>query len=336
MSVEQILIGKSVAYGLLRSGATIASINDVNNLAHGAMAFFNEDGHFIDGSGYAADFLDSKYFTIAVGGLTDTETRMSKKINRKCNILGRGYVAPVKERMFIGDDGSSGYVIGLAAVAVGQAYTICVEQFTEINLATRFKKHYSYVLKSGDTQSTALTALVALINADADRRVNVTGASLSTANASLRFDFIYQEPLKIYPQDDLAAAAVVTKAKYSSSNAIAPVIGNGTAAQVLELEKACMLNEGDGNTVAWKEEMFSYDTQTDSSATYSQYVISWNNPVSTFYGGHEGVPQILTLAVVTGASQLTQIGALLTAAVSSTASMMSESGVLEENETIVS
>jgi hypothetical protein len=46
MSVEQILIGKSVAYGLLRSGATIASINDVNNLAHGAMAIFNEDGHF--------------------------------------------------------------------------------------------------------------------------------------------------------------------------------------------------------------------------------------------------------------------------------------------------
>lgn len=137
MSVEQILIGKSVAYGLLRSGATIASINDVNNLAHGAMAIFNEDGHFVDA---AADFLDSKYFSIAVGGLTDTETRMSKKINRKCNILGRGYVAPVKERMFIGDDGSSGYVIGLATVAVGQAYTICVEQFTEINLATRFKK----------------------------------------------------------------------------------------------------------------------------------------------------------------------------------------------------
>lgn len=334
MSIQQILIGKSVAYGLLRSGATIASINDINNLAHGAMAIFNEDGHFVDA---AADFSDSKYFSIAVGGLTASETRHSKKINRTCNIRGRAYVAPVKERMFIGDDGSSGYLIGTATVAAGQVYTICVEQFTELNLASRFKKHYSYVLKTGDTQSTALTALLALINADADRRVDVTGSSLSTANASLRFDFIYQEPLKIYPQDDLAAAAVVTKSKYPLSNAIAPIIGNGTAAQVLELEKACMLNEGDGNTVAWKEEMFSYDTQTDSAATYSQYVINWNNPIDTFYGQNQGVPQTLTLAVVTGASQLTQLATLLAAAVTTgVAGQLSETGVLEENETIVS
>lgn len=332
-TIGQVLIGKNVAYGLLRSGATIASFNDINNLTDGAVAIFNDDNHFVDA---AADFLDSKFFWIAVGGATNKKTRLSKKIYRNgLNVLGRAYVAPVLERMFIGDNATSTYDLNLATIVAGQDYSVVVEQRTEVNMSQRKKKTYTYVAKTGDTKAIIAAAIAALITADADALVTCT--VIGTTFTGLRFDFLEVEPLAIYPQGYLSDAPVFTYISSVKTNTIAPIAGTGTAAQILALEQAAMLNEGDGNTVAWNNEMFSYADQTDSTATYHQWALSWN-PVGSYPAGNfNGVPQWFILAVVTGASQISTLATLIIAAAAvGTAASASESGVAEENEAIVS
>ncbi len=332
-TIGQVLIGKNVAYGLLRSGATIASFNDINNLADGAVAIFNDDNHYVDA---AADLLDSKFVWIAVGGATNKKTRLSKKIYREgLRVLGRAYVAPVLERMFIGDNASSTYDLNLATIVAGQDYSVVVEQRTEVNMSQRSKKTYTYVAKTGDTKAIIAAAIAALITADADALVTCT--VIGTTYTGLRFDFLNVEPLAIYPQNYLADAPVFTYTSSVTTNTIAPNPGCGTAAQVLALEQAAMLNEGDGNTIAWNDEMFSYADQTDADATYTQWALSWS-PVGEYPAGRfNAVPQWLTLALYTGASQNSTIATLMAAIVSTgVAASLSESGVLEENEAIVS
>ena len=67
--MKHILIAKDVAYAAKTGSGTIASIDEVNLLAEGAIAFFNKNGSLIpvDSNSPVAADITSESFIIACG-----------------------------------------------------------------------------------------------------------------------------------------------------------------------------------------------------------------------------------------------------------------------------
>lgn len=336
MTIGQLLIGKSTAYAAKRGGGTVTTINEINDLADGSVAIFGEHDNIINA---AADFLDSKWFKIAVGGATTKKMRLSKRIYRRgASFSGYAYVAPVNERIFIGDDGSTTYDLNLpSTLVVGSVAEIRIEEFTETNRNLRKYQSFEYMVKTGDTDATIINALVALNNARTDRLVDMTAVSTSGANQSIKLDVIDNATkVKVFVGGILENAPVITKGKYAASNAVAFNPGVGTYAQILALEKKCLLNEGDENSQAWRTEMFSYAYQADADTTYEQFVMNWNVEKEYPTTKVNAVPQWLTLAYPTSGTALSTLRTLFIAAFNWATTAAPESGVQETNETIVS
>lgn len=332
-TIQQVLIGKSVAYRAKSGGGSIVNMADVVNLADGAVALFGEDGNLITAAG---GFLDQKAFYIYVGGATAASLRKSKKIVRHGAIYNAvAYDAPVKAINYIGDDGTNVYDVNLPSTLVVDTYAyISVINTTDGIVGTNKARRYQYKVLTGDTKSIVLTALITAMNADADRIAVAAGIDVSSANGGISLTAVDYDTTFAVTVGGILANATIS----GQTNTVLVNYGSGRASQISELEDMALINEGDGNYTFMPSEFFNYAQQVDTAtpATYHTYNMSWEYTAHYPANSVPAVPNYLTLAVVTGASQKSTLDTLFAAAFGVVAGAEEESGSSETNEAIVS
>ncbi len=332
-TVQQVLIGKSVAYRAKSGGGSIVNMADVINLADGAVALFGEDGNLITA---AAGFADQKSFYIYVGGSTAANLRKSKKIVRRGAIYSAvAYDAPVKAINYVGDDGTNGYDVNLpSTLVVGTFAYLSVIETTDGNVGTNKARRYEYKVLTGDTKASVVNGLVTAMNADADRLAVAAAIDPGDANAGISLTAVnYDMTFKVTVGGILANATIS-----GQTNTVLVNYGSGRASQISELEAMALINEGSGNYTFMPSEFFSYGQQVDTAtpATYHTYNMSWE--YTAHYPTHSqgAVPNYLILAVVSGASQKSTLDTLFAAAFGVVSGAEEETGASETNEAVVS
>lgn len=137
--MKHILIAKDVAYAAKTGSGTIASIDEVNLLAEGAIAFFNKNGSLIpvDSNSPVAADITSESFIIACG--VGGKARLSPMIDRRYFKYVKGVFTQERAQIkFLGSHnaatltGSGSLVVGAkykcttAGTDTGQDFTNCL------------------------------------------------------------------------------------------------------------------------------------------------------------------------------------------------------------------
>lgn len=330
-TIGQLLIGKSVAYAAKVGGGTIANMADVINLVDGAVAFFGEDGNLITA---AANFADQKIFYIFVGGVDSSKLRKSKPIVRHEAIFNASaYSAPVKEVRYVGDDGTNAYDVNLPSTLVVDTFAyLNITGTNNGNTGMNKSRRYEYKVKTGDTKANVVNGLVSIINADTDKFVTAAAIDAASVNAGISltsndYDFTF-----VMSVGGILSNATISK----QTNTVYCDYGIGRGLQVAAMEDELIINEGNGNYTFMNDSFFSYTKQADTSATYKTYNINWDYTAKYPASSQMAVPQYLTLCVVTGASQITNLDTLFAAAFGNVANAESETGASETNEAVIS
>lgn len=281
--MNQIIIGKNVAYAAKIGGGTIADYKEVGSLAAGAIAVFaSESNTLLTAANVVASMADKKGVYIAVGSGDATKgadlTIIAKRLGT--DYRKQAYVAPVKVFKVIGEGATNGGATPPgdlnepATLVVGDEAFIRITDTTPGVITTNTHiKRYSYTVRTGDTIAIVVAALVAAINADTDSIV--TASDIASAGIGLvakNFGVNFAISL-----DGILINSTIDEAEnpLSVSDAIAINYGKGTYAQVAQLEALFSPQQGNTNKVYQPSLWWTKAAKADSAATYDTYVISW-------------------------------------------------------------
>lgn len=303
--MTELLILKDVAYSAKIGGGVISGINEVNLLAAGAIAYFDDSNNMLTAAIAAGSLLDDKSVYFAVGsGDAATGAKISQKVNRSTGTFNKkAYVAPVKPVKFIGFNGATGTLFGVVPSA-GTVLSIRITRQDIVNPLNlpNDKVRYDYVVKAGDTAIIIQNALVAKINANTNSSVvavgmgGVGGIQLTAKN--------FEETFEIGVADGLAYATITEAA----APATLLVLGFGTPSQILKLESYFDVEEGHTNKVlAAPRNTWKVPSAVDTAETYDVYTISWRQDNGNPTGVNVGVAtKEIMIAMPNGAAAITQ------------------------------
>lgn len=303
--MTEVLILKDVAYSAKIGGGVISGINEVNLLADGAIAYFDESSNMLTNVIAAGSLLDDKYVYFAVGsGDAAIGARISEKIMRRNNAKynKKAYVVPVKPIKYVGYNTSTGTLYPSIPVA-GTVVTLRIIRQDIINPQNlpNDKTRYDYVVKSGDTTTIIINAIVAKINDNPN--APVVAANVSNLGISLTAKN-FGETFEIGVADGFANALITQDA----APATLLVLGFGTPAQILALESYYDVERGHTNKVtALPRNTWNQSSKVDSAATYDVYTITWRQDHANPTGTEMGVAdKEIIVAMPSGASVITQ------------------------------
>jgi hypothetical protein len=304
--MKHIQILKDATYSAKIGGSTISGVNETNLLADGAVAIFTNTGVMVTASTTKANISTAKSFYIAVGSGDATKgAQITMHINRRFLIKKTAYVAPVKKVSFIGYEGSVGASNLPASPVTGTIASVYIVDNTDTPnnvVEPKNKKLYEYTVQVGDDEEAILDGLIALINADTNAAV-VAAAVVNTDTVGIQLtakDF--GQNFIVSTRDILADADIYQNGEEDS---IEIVYGNGTPAQIRQLEIDCEPHEGKGTAYYFPTQMFSKASRVVSNATYTVYDFTYEtivpNSVNTNYGA---TAQHQIVAVPSGAATL--------------------------------
>lgn len=316
--MNQIFVGKSIAYSAKVGGSTIAGMNEIDLLDTGALAFFTEDGVLITNANKATALVDKEKILVAVGNqLTGSAAKafISVPIPRgqgKVRYEKVAYVAPVKLTKFVGSDGTIG-ALNMPTFAVGNIAAI---KITDTTLGLRSMGaidkqeifRYEYEAIPGDTNNTMITKLIAKINADSDCPVNATvvgsqaGINITADNYGTTFTIGLDEAL---------IGATVEQPEGTIGSSVAMVAGTGTSDQVLALEDTFSAERGNTNRLWLAGSYYSNPSLVTSGATYNQYTIHWSGERSSSTGPQFTYKFVCIIAAPAAGTQETILEAIL-------------------------
>lgn len=301
--MKQILVSGQVAYAAKNGGGTISGINELDQLATGAIAIFTDQNELVTTTNPATTLSDRKKFYIAVGNQTDSYSKsiVSVLIPREgTNYSKKVYTAPVKTKKFIGYDGTTvGTALGLPTLVAGDSGQIKV---TDTSLGLRNfapdTKRYEEVVKTGDTDLTFLTRLIAKITDDPDAIVTPAlintddGISLEAKQNGVTF--------AISVSGILANATIVEKEGSVTGVAVAPTYGEGTAEQIAALEDEAKIERGDTNRLIQPSKWFNTTSLVGAALTYDVYSFNWSGVRQSALVNQDTYNQIVRVALPLG------------------------------------
>lgn len=264
---------KDVAYAAKVGGGTISGYNEVNLLAPGAIAIFADGTFLADIALPGATFEDKKKVQFAIGAagggaiLSDLIPRTLK------NYTALDYDAGQTQRFFVGNDGSTG-ALNLPTAAQGNILSLTIKEETVGIIGPGLQEkvgRYEYVMTATDTNNTAITALIAKINADTSFPVTATVVG-SQVGIQLDADDIG----KIYSvavHEALATASIIIG---GVSNSLAPTPGAGTPALVAADLAYAESEFGQTQQVHLPSYYYSRTNNLDAAETYDTYVYAWS------------------------------------------------------------
>lgn len=304
--MNQVIIGKNVAYAAKIGGGTISGVNELNLLAAGAIAVFaSESNVLLTAANVVASMDDKKGVFFAVGSGDATKgsdtTIMAKRLGT--DYRKKAYVAPVKLVKVIGGGATNGSSLNLPGTLIeGTEANMRVINTTSGVITTNTHiKRYDYVVKTGDTDLIIITALAAAINNDIDSIVvatlnGSTGIILTAKNFGVTFAVtvagILVNAVIDEPENPLA-----------TTDSVAINYGEGTYEQIAQLELMHSTQQGNTNQVYQPNLWWKKVAKADSAATYDTYVISWMGSKERAIGVVPTVAHEITVAMPNGATQ---------------------------------
>lgn len=265
--MNQLFIASQSTYGLKQGGGVVADATEAYLLDKGAIAMFTLDGTLVTAATTPASISNIKQFQIAVG--SDAGVFWSTPIDRDAFYAAYcAYVAPVKQITHIGYNGASGSFNFPASLVAGDIASIGLGLWREGYEPAINWKNFNYVVKTGDTVAIVIQALIDAINNNPDSPVvavgELNGANLEGIELTAK-DFNEIVYVKI---DDIAVNAdveVTTDVTY----------GKGMPSQVLELESAARILDGDSNRIHFADKYWNVPSEVVDGAEYDLYQLQW-------------------------------------------------------------
>ncbi len=287
--MKQILVTKTAtAYAAKTGGGTISGINEINLLDTGAIAVFTEDNVLITAAGVVGQTSDIKKFYIAVGNQQTNATSKlfcSEMIPRMLlNYDKKAYVAPVKLIKYIGYDGTtSGTSANFPTLVAGQeAFVKIINRTSGLHQTIGDNGgeilRYSYLVRTGDTGTEIIAALVAAINADENKFVTAVaqttpfGIKLTADDYDTTFDVAV---------DGILSNATIVQPESATWNAttaqaVAMKYGDGTSGQIADLELTYSSQRGNENQIELYQYYWKLPSNVVDGGTYDTYTFTWN------------------------------------------------------------
>lgn len=283
--MNQIIIGKDVAYAAKQGGGTITGYNEIDLLADGAIAVFSETGQLLTTSNVPAALADCKRVYFVSGSNDGTSSPMPAAdisvlaIRAKASFVKKAYVAPVKVRKFIGENTSGDGDLNLPSPLVAGTEAFIRITDTSLGLITTGNKvkRYSTLVTASSTANSVVEALVTAINDDADAIVTATevgtgaGIKLDAKNFGVTFAISLDGILADANIDE----SETSDAAYSTSDAVEINYGTGTSGQVKAIEDEFSAQKGNTNKIHQSALWFNKPSKVVTGETYNIYSITW-------------------------------------------------------------
>jgi len=307
IAIDGLLYGTKVD-----NSTAIAGIWEIDLLQNGTLAVFDGNGTLIDGATPVVE-TDTVLFALGAGAITNVSTIVSPVIDRtSLSVTKNVYVAPVAKIMVIGNYTTGAtYNLNLPTLTTGLTASVKLVDLSKEHYDTSRYINYEYTIKSGETATTLVAAMIALINADADGIVTATqtdadnGFSLTAKTAGKDFSATAEGVLS---EADILEYKNIVRAKtagltvgYTSgltATVVANVTGNGTYAQILELEKNSLADRGNSGYPAYNDLFFKEVTRAVSGKTYTVYTLTFRTPADNLLKPQNNPIQSLDIAVV--------------------------------------
>lgn len=302
--MRSIVIAKdSLAYAAKIGGGVISGINEVNLLADGAVAVFTDKSEMVTAANVATILIDKKGIYFAVGsGAAATGAYITPHVIRwGAGYVKRAYQAPLKQVQFIGFNGTTGSLNLPTLIAGAEAFVKIVNR-TENGriMGTMYVneiKSYNYVVKTGDTDTIVVNAIVTAINNDPDSQVVAavvsTTPTLGISLTNKLFGTVMELAL-----DGIFVNA--TKTDDGTNGSVVVRYGEGTYDQVLALEDSYSPGRGNTNKLMQAALWYSAPKMAVSGKTYDQYAITWTGMNNRETGSQTTVNNTLNVALPVG------------------------------------
>ena len=301
MGNQDLLVCKSVAYAAKNGGGTINGQNEINLLDDGAIAVFNDQNVLVTAGSPATQLSDSKFIYLAVGGVdSDEGARLSTAIPRiGVDYRQQDYAAPVKQKSFVGNDGSTGSSNMPGTITAGMVFEMRITELTGQPENAEHKRRYTHTAVTGSTETTILNALITAINADADRIVDAVAVGATTGiQLTMRYD---DRGFTVDCQEDLANADIKEN---GTGNSVAITYGAGTVADLTPLDDYASTTIGNINSTFLGDKFYSKTTKLVTGATYDIYTYSFTPVKKGAIKDITTLPQTIAVAIPSGAAQI--------------------------------
>ena len=279
-----------ISHDTYAQGLTIATddIDQIASLAVGAYAIIDRDPDSatvnmvadLAAVSEAATPAKFQFVTMTANGL-----KWSPVIEKaRCKVNTQADIVPVAQVTSIS--------VTIAAPEVLQVAGFVVTDLDK-NVADQSRnRFYEYSVVTGDTEATIVAALIAKVQADANRIVNAasgTDIALTAITAG--------KPFAVSMLGIFRGATI--------TNDTACVRGTGTGAQLLLLEQECEILQGDHNTPQYNNLAFPKASEVVAASTYDCYILRYTNPTQRGIITGENPEQELVVALL---GTLTAVG----------------------------
>lgn len=265
---KELIVAKDVAYAAKVGGGTIAGIGEINLLQVGALAVFSvEDNTLITTSIGLGALQLHKQFRIAVGEAVNDGSRRPRwsqpfDLTRRNPLpITLAYEAPVKQKWFIGNNGSAGS-LNFPTLAAGMIAKI---RFYDTSDGVPFQNEWfgiEYVVKAGDTNATVLAAIISKVN---NHQNSFITAAVVPTNVGLSFEHKVAGKTFDFAPSELFAPSTITK---GASPAVQAKVGNGTYLQLKEYERILSPKRGNTNQMYMPQNFYDVVSNLDTAETY--------------------------------------------------------------------
>ncbi len=298
--MKHLFVVKDVVYASKIGGGVIASAAEMNQLAAGAIAFFTEANALITTANVAA-YTGSRCWLAVGSGDVTKGARISIMIDRAVKQKTKtAYVAPVLQRSFIGNNGTTGALNLPATLIPGTtADIVIVDTLAPVNNTIEATKYrYQHVVTISDTANTIITSLIAQINADPDAIVDATVVG-SQVGIQLDDNRSSGGTFSIGVSEILADATITADGTNNSLN-FKP--GNGTPAHITKVETETASHEGKTNGIWYANLYYNVPTEVVVGATYDVYDFKWNQDNYNSINASVATTQHIIVAFTAGAA----------------------------------
>ncbi len=291
----------------------ILGLDQVTDLAIGAIGIFGDDGALLPGAAGTVNF-STEYLQIATK-LSNGEIKMSGRIYRGVNHYDLNYVAPVAPKKSLGSCGGSSAVLGSlnlpTTFVVGSNVSFSIRDLSKESFDETGLEIYSFPVSAGDDAASIIVKAVAAVNnniVSCVTAVGVTDGILFTAKVAGN-DFAPMIMSGVFQDADILEYHI-KNGKLDDNivdDTVAFVRGQGTPEQIAEAEKLASINsDGNTNTQLLSKHMWNVPSMVEATNydqvnfTYvvgkSDRIMRENNPLQYFssVGESEDAPTSAT------------------------------------------
>ncbi len=281
MYKEQVYVLKAApAYGALAGGGVLATADQANGLAAGAIQFFQGDGTPILNAGQvtAATNTELASFFWVVGETNADGTigvRTSKKVGRfPFEKTLTSYAAAVLQVSYLGFNTSAGSLNFPSTLIVGNTVKVGVVNRSIPYLGIDPRQTFEYTIQSGDNTVSVIAALVAGFNAQpnpiATAGVLVDGISFTAVSAGTTFQLLWDGDMN--PQIDEYGFLANGTAGLSTS--YHPGFGTFAFVSAQWTEASQRMGQEMGDALSLTNRFFTKPNPIEAGVNYDTYSIA--------------------------------------------------------------